>query len=293
MTTLSIAEAADLFRAPPHRYVDVGNGEVAVRTVGAGPDVLLVHGWPASGATYRCLLPHLAPHLRCHVLDLVGSGDSRFDRSVRIGIAEHAEAVRRVVDALGLDDLAVVGHDSGGMIARHALAGDARVRSWGLVDTEQPRGAHPRFRAFLAVRYVPGFERLLAAAVNVPRLRRNEFLLGSCFDDRSLLDGEFAEFFLRPLRGDSERRWAAGQLARRFDLRAFGSLADLHSRIRVPVQLVWGARDPFFPLAWTREMIPGFGGPVQLHVVERGRLFVHEEFPVEVAQALLPVLRGT
>lgn len=292
MTTLTHAQATDLFRTPPHRYVDVGNGEVAVRTVGTGPDVLLVHGWPASGATYRGLLPHLAPHLRCHVLDLVGAGGSRFDRSVRIGIAEHADAVRRVVDALGLDDVAVVGHDSGGMIARHALAGDPRVRSWGLVDTEQPQGAHWRFRAFLAVRYLPRFERLLVAAVNAPRLRRNEFLLGSCFDDRTLLDGEFAEFFLRPLRDDPERRWAAGQLARRFDLAALDALAGLHARIRVPVQLVWGGRDPFFPLAWTRAMLPGFGGPAQLHVVERGRLFVHEEFPAEVAEALLPALRG-
>ncbi len=56
------------------------------------------------------------------------------------------------------------------------------------------------------------------------------------------------------------------------------------------MQLVTGAEDPFFPLAWTKEMAGGFGGPVRLHVVERGRLFTHEEFPRETAEALLPVL---
>ena len=36
---------------------------------------------------------------------------------------QHIETVRRVVDRLGLNQVAVVGHDSGGLIARHALAG--------------------------------------------------------------------------------------------------------------------------------------------------------------------------
>ena len=31
----------------------------SVSTVGSGPDVLFVHGWPVSGATFRLLLPHL------------------------------------------------------------------------------------------------------------------------------------------------------------------------------------------------------------------------------------------
>ena len=292
MTVLTRSEAADLFRSPPDRHVDVGNGEVAVRSLGTGPDVLLVHGWPTSGATWRGLLPLLVPDVRCHVVDLVGAGSSRFDRTVRIGIDEHAEALRRVVDALGLTDVAVVGHDSGGLMARTALAGDPRVRAWGLVDTEQPQGAHWRFRSFLALRYVPRFEHLLAAVANTKGLRRNRFVLGDCFHDRALLDGEFAEFFLRPLRDDRERRWAAGEFGRSFDLRAFDRIAALHARITVPVRLVWGARDPFFPLAWTREMLTGFGGPASLHVVERGKLFHHEEFPDEVAAALLPALTG-
>ena len=290
MPTLTRAEAADLFRRPADRHIAVGNGQVAVRSVGTGPDVLFVHGWPVSGATFRGLLPHLSPHLRCHVLDLAGAGDSRFGPDSRFGIGDHAAAVRQVVDAMGLGDVAVVGHDSGGLIARHALAGDPRVRSWGLIDTEQPQGPSLRFRSFLAIRVVPRFENLLAYLVNKPRIRRNKLVLGDCFTDRDLLDGEFAEFFLRPLRQDAARRRAAGDFGRQFDLGAFAALTELHRRIAAPVHLVHGDRDAFFPVSWTREMVTTFAGPVRLDVIARGKLFAHEEFPRECADALLPTL---
>ena len=298
MTELTAAAASDLFRREPDRWIPVGDArpdgthasEVAYRKVGSGPDVLFVHGWPASAATWRGLLPHLAPHVTCHLIDLPGAGHSRFGEGSDLSITGHAAAVRQVVDELGLTDVAVVGHDSGGMFARFALAGDERVRAWGLVDTEQPPKPHWRFSSFLKIKYMPNFEKLLAWAVMRPRLRANEFVLGACFHDRSLLGGEFEEFFLRPIAEQPERQWAAGEFARNFDMALFRDLADLHSKITVPVQLVWGEKDPFFPLQWTKDMMNGFGGPVDLHVVDGGRLFHHEEFPDEVAAALLPAL---
>lgn len=292
MTVITQPQASELFRTAPDRWVDVGNGEVALRQVGVGPDVLLVHGWPVSGATWRRLLPYLAPHVRCHVVDLVGAGDSTFDRSVRLDLDGHALALRRVVDALGTRDVAVVGHNSGGLIARHALADDNRVRGWALIDTEQPQGASWRFAAFVQMRRVPRFETLLAFALQRPAIRRSRAVLGDAFADRRLIDGEFAEFFLDPLVGDADRMWAAGELLRNFDLDALTALGSLHAKMTAPVQLVWGSDDPFFPLAWTREMAAGFGGETHVHVVDGGRLFVHEEFPHQVADAILPTLVG-
>ncbi len=239
------------------------------------------------------MLPHLADHVTCHLLDLPGAGHSRFGATSDLSIKGHAAAIRTVMDELGLDDVAVVGHNSGGMFARFALAGDERVRAWGLVDTEQPPKAHWRFAAFLQIKHVPKFENVLAWAVNQRRLRRNEFVLGSCFQDRSLLDGEFEEFFLRPLADDPHRRMGASMFARNFDLDLFGELADLHAKITVPVHLAWGDDDPFFPLQRTKEMMAGFGGQVDLTVIEGGRLFHHEEFPERVAAALLPTLKGS
>lgn len=289
MSTLTPADAADLFRRDPDRYLEVGEGQVAYRRVGSGPDVLFVHGWPVSGATFRTLLPHMAEHVTCHVIDLPGSGSSRFTADSSLTVDQHIESVRRVVDLLELDDVALVGHDSGGLIARHALAGDPRLRAMGLINTEQTHGLSMRFKVVISARRIPGFGAAFGWLAGRRRLRRIRLVLGDAFADASLLDGEFDEFFLRPLHEIPERREAATKLLRSFDMQHVRDLAEVHRRIDVPVQLVWGDKDPFFPLAWAEEMVETFPD-ARLAVVEGAGLFSHEERPAEVARALLPVL---
>jgi pimeloyl-ACP methyl ester carboxylesterase len=292
MSKLTTSAATDLFRRAPDCFLDVGAGEVAYRRVGNGPDVLFVHGWPVSSATFRTLLPHLVEHVTCHLFDFPGAGSSRFDAATPLTIDQHITTTRLVLDQLGLDRVAVVGHDSGGLIARHALVGDPRMRALGLVNTEQPQGLTRRFKMFLVSRRLPGFAAVLGWAVGQRRVRRSPFLLGDAFADRSLLDGEFDELFLQPLHRIPARRDAAVKLLRTFDEAYVRALGELHRRIDVPVQLVWGEEDPFFPVAWAREMVATFPDAA-LTVVPGAGLFVHEERPAEVAAALLPVLAPT
>ena len=251
--------------------------------------MLFVHGWPVSGATFRRLLPDLADHVTCHLLDLPGAGSSRYTADTPLTIANHIRAVRRSLDLLELDDVAVVGHDSGGMIARHAVTGDPRLRALGLIDTEQSAGVSWKFRSFLAGRRIPGFGATLGWVAGRPRLRRSRLVLGDAFADSSLLDGEFDELFLQPLHRSAEHRDAAMRLLRSFDYQLMRDLGALHRRIDVPVALVCGEQDKFFPVAWAAAMVADFPDAT-LHVIPDAGLFAHEERPADVARALLPVL---
>jgi pimeloyl-ACP methyl ester carboxylesterase len=288
--SLTALEASELFRRPPDRHVTVRDGaEAAVRSVGTGPDVLFVHGWPVSGATFRSLLPHLVDHVTCHVLDMPGAGSSRYTAATPLSIDLHIESVRAAIDQLGLDRVAVVGHDSGGMIARHAVAGDPRLRAMGLIDTEQPSGLSWRFKSFLLARHSPGLAAGLGWVSGRRRLRRSQLVFGGAFHDTNLLDGEFDEFFLAPLNRSAERRNAAAQLLRSLERHHLDELGALHTRIDVPVQLVWGEHDVFFPLAWARTMVETFRD-ARLEIIGDAGLFSHEERPEAVARALLPTI---
>jgi haloalkane dehalogenase len=149
-----------------------------------------------------------------------------------------------------------------------------------------------RFKLFLSGRNLPGFGATLAWLSGRQRLRRNQFVLGGAFLDKGLLDGEFDEFFLAPLRDRPERLDAAIRLLRSFHTSMVADLGAIHRRLDVPVRLVWGDQDPFFPLAWAEEMVGTFPD-ADLEVVRGAALFSHEERPAEVAAALLPVLTGT
>jgi pimeloyl-ACP methyl ester carboxylesterase len=290
MSTMTATEASDLFRREPDRFLDVGAGEAAYRVVGTGPDVLFVHGWPVSSATFRLLLPHLVDHVTCHLIDLPSAGSSRFDADTPMSIRQHIETIRRVVGLLDLDEVAVVGHDSGGLMARHAMVGDPRLRAMGLINTE-PSDPSWRFKSFIAARHLPGLSAGLGWVAGKPRLVRSKAVFGDAFVDRSLLGGEFAEFFLAPLHESRLHRDAAVKLLRSFDMQHVTDLPGVHRRLDVPVQLVWGDQDPFFPVARAKAMVAEFPD-ARIEVIEGAGLFSHEERPADVARALLPTLTG-
>lgn len=291
MSALTPQQASDLFRQPPERWIDVGGGNaVAYRRAGSGPDVLFVHGWPVSGATFRSLLPHLTPHVTCHVIDLPGAGDSRFDPATKLTIGSHVTAIQRVIDDLGVDRLAVVGHDSGGLFVRHAVAGDPRIRAVGLIDTEQLR-LSLRFRSFLLAKYTPGLGRALGLVARSRWIWRRRAVFGAAFHDRSFMDGEFDEFFLRPLGSSRDQQRVQATLLRSFDTAYIERLGEVHRAITAPVQLVWGRHDVFFPAKRAEEMVGSFPY-AKLAVIDDAGTFSHEEKPAEVAAALLAVLKG-
>ena len=285
---LTESDATQLFRQEPTAFLDVGAGEVAHRKIGSGPDVLFVHGWPVSGATWRKLLPHLVDHVTCHVIDLPSAGSSRFDADTPMSIEQHITSVQRVVDLLGFEEIAVVGHNSGGMIARHAMAGDQRLCAMALINTE-PADPSWRFRSFIAARNIPGISAGLGWVAGQPKILANKFVFGDAFADRSLLKGEFTEFFIDPLHQNPTSRDAAVRLLKSFDMRHVTELPTIHRQLDVPVKLVWGDRDPFFPVDRARAMVTEFPN-ASIDVIEGVGLFSHEEAPAQVAAALLPTL---
>jgi pimeloyl-ACP methyl ester carboxylesterase len=64
------------------------------------------------------------------------------------------------------------------------------------------------------------------------------------------------------------------QLASSFDWAQIDELGRVQAAITAPVKLIWGAADPYFPLAPAREMQRELGWEMD---VLPGKLFVHEE----------------
>lgn len=286
---LGVGEASAAF-AGPHQYVAAGAGRLAYWRFGRGPDVVLVHGWPVHAATFRRVVPALARHFTLHLFDLPGAG--RTEWVGPIDLASNAAALRRGIDALGLGPYALVAHDSGGTVARLLAAEDARVQGLVLGNTELP-GHHPwqvRFCAWAARR--PRLAELLLAGMRLRPLRQSRLGFGGVFRDPAYVDGDFGEWFVKPLLGS--RLVAEGQMAlmRGLDLNLIDHLASVHERIRAPVLCIWGSEDRFFPLAVARGILTQFGGGAALVEIQGAKLFAHEDHPEAFAAAAIPFLEA-
>ncbi|MEP7302981.1 MAG: alpha/beta fold hydrolase [Caldimonas sp.] len=136
--------------APPVRraYADVAHGQMhyaecggpaGARGRGAGTDaatpIVLLHQTPRSWREYAGVLPLLGAHRRTIAVDTAGFGES--DPVAAPAIVAWAEAVRQLLDAIGVSRAHLVGHHTGGVIAV-ALAAQTPERIASLVLSSTP-----------------------------------------------------------------------------------------------------------------------------------------------------------
>jgi pimeloyl-ACP methyl ester carboxylesterase len=284
------AEISRAFRGAPHRFLDVGHSRLAAWRFGRGPDLVFVHGWPLWSATFRRVVARLADRFTCHLVDLPGAGKTESRPGAPIDLVAHAATVRAAIDALGLSSYALVAHDSGGFVARLVAAEDRRARGLVLGNTEIP-GHTPWLVAFYALAArVPGGGRLLLRLLRSRAIRRSFLGFGGCFVDPAYGEGEFKELLVDPLLVRGPAADGALALLRQTRKSDMARLGPAHAAIRVPVLLVWGGDDPFFPLPRARAMLDSFAGAAAIEVIPGAKLFAHEDRPEEFVAAARPFL---
>lgn len=121
------------------RTIETAETEIFVRTAGSGAPVLLLHGYPQTGACWHAVAPKLAERFTVVVPDLRGYG--RSGRPAADG--EHLAYSKRAMAAdmaavmteLGFETFQVVGHDRGSRVGyRLALDFPERVTRFCSLD---------------------------------------------------------------------------------------------------------------------------------------------------------------
>src|SRR5438067_3316767 len=114
------AEAASYSGAWTHGYAPANGLRLHYAEIGAGPLVVLLHGFPECWYMWRNLLPRLAE--RFHVVAPDMRGYNWSDKPRGVDSYEPDTLGRDLVsllDALGHERAHVVGHDWGGSVAWH------------------------------------------------------------------------------------------------------------------------------------------------------------------------------
>lgn len=273
---------ADALLAEPERWLDLGHARLPYWIIGQGPDLVLVHGWPADGRTWRRIVPALADRFTCHVIDLPGAGRGTWSDATPRRCAGMSASLAQAVEQMDLAErFGVVAFDSGGGFARNVAATmPERIVGLALGNTEIPKDYSGLFKAALRNGQKSITKPMMRMAMKLPWARRKAWNTSVSDPD---LAREMADLFLKPMARDRRVFDGAFVLADGLQADDFDPVAEAHTRITAPVKLIWGTRDPWFPLKSARKMVETFAGPAELVEIEGGKLYVHEEFPARFA----------
>ncbi len=104
------------------RFIQTPAGMLHCAIAGTGRPVLLLHQTPRSWDEYRDVLPLLGQHVQAIALDTIGFGDSCKPPLGQDSIEHWAQVSVGLLDALGVERFAVVGHHTGAVIASEIAA---------------------------------------------------------------------------------------------------------------------------------------------------------------------------
>ncbi len=113
-----IRSAPDPFRGVVAARLLARGVSLHVETAGAGPPLVLLHGFTGSGASWAPHLPAFATRFFTVTIDLLGHGRSDVPGDPdRYRIEQAADDILAVFDQLGLTRAAVLGYSMGGRLA--------------------------------------------------------------------------------------------------------------------------------------------------------------------------------
>lgn len=285
--------AADFFFAAPRQTAELGPTRLAWRRYGSGPALLLVHGFPLSGFTWRKLLPELSRSHSCYVPDLPGLGETEWTEATDFSWMGQARTLKAFADQLGLERYRVLAQDTGGTFARCLASIDgARVEKLAVINSEMPDHRPPWIPLYQALLALPGALASFRLLLRSRTFLRSGMGFGGCFTDLSLIEGDFHQHFVAALlRSPRHMQGMRRYLRTLRDWSTVDELPQLHARLGMPVRLIWGADDPTFPVSLAREMVKQFPNG-NLTEIPGAKLLVHEEKPQEVLQALRSFFTG-
>ena len=279
------------------QYINVAkNINIAICSKGAGPPLLLLHGYPQTGYMWHKIAPRLAEDFTVVVADLRGYGDSDKPTSSE----DHAVYSKRamaadmmaVMTALGHSQFFIAGHDRGGRVA-HRLARDYPQAVTKLAvldiaptammyDTTDMHFATSYYHWFFLIQPAPFPETLIGSDP--------KFFLESKMQhwgkDRGAITNDAFDEYLRCFSNPDTIHASCEDYRASASIDLEHDAADVGLKLDIPLLVLWGATamvgNKYDMLCAWREVatdVTGFAVP--------GGHYLPEEAPDETYQALL------
>lgn len=279
-----------------HSFVVANGVRHHVAECGAGPPLILLHGWPEFWAAWEPMFARLSHRYRLIAPDFRGFGESdnpHHQPTDTVNATSLADDIAAVMDVMGLERAGIVGHDVGANVMlslglRHA------GRATGFVFFNCPtHGVGARWRApdhineiwYQTFHQMPYAAALVGSSRDNCRRHIGHFLRHWSHrkDAFNTVAERWIDNFMRPGNLQGGFNWYIGQNAGR--LAVMAQTAPRPPKITVPTRVFWGRHDPILKAEWADVLDDSFED-VEISFCEDAGHFVHYEQPDQAAAVI-------
>ena len=235
------------------REIDLPAGKVRYREAGEGKPVVFVHGYLVDGRLWDGVVDQLSDRFRCLAPDWpIGAQQVAMKPDADLSPYGIAAIVASFLEALDLDDVTIVGNDSGGamsqvLVTRHP----ERIGRLVLTNCDTHQNFPPGpFKAMPPLAKLPGGMAVLAAPFRIPALARAAFKPFS----KKPIPAELVASWMEPALHDPDVKRDVKKVTTEMNKRYTLEAAEKLRSSTLPVLLTWAPGDRLFPLKYAQRL---------------------------------------
>ncbi len=248
---------------------------------GQGAPILLLHGWPTSSYLWRNVMPALAENNRVIALDLPGFGLSDKPLDVNYSFRFYNTILNAFLDALAIENTAIVVHDLGGPIGiKWVVDNPERATALGILNTVVYPQMSWAVKAFIAATHLPIVKQWISSAHGL----KSAMHFG--MKNKTSLGPEEILPYQRPFASDEARR-ALLKAAQGLSPKAFKQMEKQLKSLDIPLRLIYGVNDRILPdIAKTMQRLQEDFPSAELTKLDNCGHFLQEDDPRQVGELL-------
>jgi pimeloyl-ACP methyl ester carboxylesterase len=273
------------------KQVSLPQGTIAYRERGTGEPIVFVHGLLVNGDLWRKVVPPLSKDFRCITPDWpLGSHELPMNADTDLTPPGIAKLIDDFLAALGLENVTLVGNDSGGAISQIVVTEHpGRVARLVLTPCDAFEVFPPRmFRYLGLVARIPGGMFELAQSMRIRPLRRLPIAFG--WLTKKPLEREISDSYVQPSMSNGKTRRDTAKFVKAASSEYTLAAARKAVGFERPVLVAWAGEDRFFKPELGRRLAAAFPN-ARLEVIDNSRTFVPEDQPERLVELIAAFAR--
>ena len=266
------------------KEVKLPAGTIRYREAGAGRPVVFVHGYLVDGRLWGGVVDRLSDRFRCLAPDWpIGAQQVAMNPDADLSPPGLARLIADFLDKLELEDVTIVGNDSGGAISQILVANHPqRIGRLVLTNCDTHENFPPGiFKAMPPLAKLPGGMLVLSAPFRIPAVARRAFAPFA----RTKIPDDLVASWMRPSTEDSAVMRDAKKVTAGMNKRYTLAAAEKLRTSDLPIRLLWAPGDKFFPIKYA-ERLAGEVNNAEIVEVQDAKTFVPLDQPQRVADEI-------